>query len=101
MNEMEQKTTIEDLIMMSCVAIQPKIAAEVLGMCVSTMRKMIKNETFPYMDCVIKRGNRQYSIVRVKLITHITGESYDEQLQHKKKLVREKSLISFNGIGEK
>lgn len=93
----KEEITIDDLIMMSCVTITPRKAAAVLGIGYSTIRKMIKEETFPYMDCVIKRGNSQNFIIRAKLIMHITGETYEEQLQHKKRLARENYILNING----
>lgn len=90
----DKNITVEDLLMMTSVGITPHDAAIVMGLGYATFLKMIKNDTFPYKDCIIKRSDSRYMIMRVKLITYITGESYEEQLEHKKRLIKEKGIIS-------
>lgn len=97
----KKNLTVEDLIMMDNASINLKDAAMVLGWGYKTILEMAKSDTFPQEHCIIRLGNKEsgkkFLVMRVKLITFITGESYEEQIQHKKKIVKERQskLRSF------
>ena len=80
--------------MMSCVAITPQDAADVIGVGYKTFLKMLKNDSPEFKDIAFQVGNARYMIMRVKLITYVTGESYEEQLKHKRKLINEKNAAA-------
>lgn len=90
------KLTVEDLLMMESASINIKEAAAVLGWGYRTVLEMAKNDSFPYEKCIVRIGDNdgeknRFIVMRIKLISFITGETYEEQLQHKKKLLEEKN----------
>lgn len=70
--------------------ITAKMASKVLAVDYrGLIRSMSNNEQLPFN--YMKRGNRYY-VVRVTLISFITGETYEEQLQHRIRNLEEYGL---------
>jgi len=95
-DEIIVKTTIEDLIVSNKLTIAIKDAAEVLEIGVNSALAMAKEQRFPFTDCVIKvggdGGKGQYKILRVKFLKNLTGESFEEQINFRKSILKERKL---------
>lgn len=86
--------TVDDLLLMNSTTISLRQAAKVLGWGYDTVKEMAHNGTFPCENCIIQIGPNggKYAVMRIKLITFITGENYEEQREHKRKLMIERKL---------
>lgn len=98
----KKKMTVEDLILKSTSSISLKEASEVLGWGYKKVLEMAKKDEFPYEKCIIKLGNGKYTVMRVRLLAFITGENYEEQLLHKKRIQmeREHDLKNYSDEGK-
>lgn len=89
------KITLEDLLFSNQMTIAVKDAAEVLEIGSNSALKMVKEQRFPFVDCVVKVGGEtgkgQYKILRIKFIKNITGENYEEQVHHKNNLLNDRN----------
>ncbi len=105
-NKSSKKITIDDLLFSNQMTISVKDAAEVLEIGSNSALTMAKQQRFPFVDCVIKVGDDnkkgQYKILRIKFLKNITGENYEEQLDHKNNLLKDKNKeASFYSEEEK
>ena len=90
----KRRLTVDDLLLSNSASISLKEAADVLNMGYKTVLKMAKQNTFPAENCLIKlNDNGEYSkyvVMRVKFISYITGLSYEEQLDYKKRILKKR-----------
>ncbi len=82
--------TVDDLINMREPLITAKMASKVLAVDYrGLVKSMGNNEQLPFN--YMKRGNRYY-VVRATLVSFMTGESYEEQIQHRRRNLEEYGL---------
>lgn len=85
-----QQITVEDLINMNKPLISAKIASNVLEIDYrGLIRSMSEMEPLPFN--YLKRGNRFY-VVRASLLHFMTGETYEQQLAHRRRILEEYGL---------